>query len=86
MSPALLDTATKYSTQFVPVLMLLWFRYAFQAVVTFALRYPVQKTHLFTTPNPRFQTLRGVLLLCPSCLALVSSVYRCVRLVSIVQR
>lgn len=66
MAFALLDTATKYSTQFVPVLMLLWFRYAFQAVVTFALRYPVQKTHLFATPNPRFQTLRGVLLLCTS--------------------
>ncbi|OIQ65864.1 riboflavin transporter [mine drainage metagenome] len=66
LSFALLDTATKYATALAPVLMLLWFRYAFQAVVTFALRFPVQKKGLFATPNPRFQTLRGVLLLCTS--------------------
>lgn len=66
---ATLDTVTKHATQLVPLLMLLWFRYAFQAVVTFALRYPVQKTRLFATPNPRFQTLRGVLLLTTSACA-----------------
>ncbi|MDD2918444.1 DMT family transporter [Rhodoferax sp.] len=66
LSFAMLDTATKHATQLVPVLMLLWFRYVFQAVVTFALRFPVQKTRLFATPNPRFQTLRGVLLLTTS--------------------
>ena len=63
LSFAVLDTVTKHATQVVPLLMLLWFRYAFQAVVTFALRFPVQKTRLFATPNPRFQALRGVLLL-----------------------
>jgi len=63
---ASLDTTTKHAIQLVPVLMLLWFRYAFQAVVTFALRYPVQKNGLFATPNPRFQALRGVLLLTTS--------------------
>jgi len=62
----LLDTATRHATQLAPVLMLLWFRYAFQAVVTFGLRFPVQKTQLFSTPNPRFQMLRGALLLCTS--------------------
>jgi drug/metabolite transporter (DMT)-like permease len=66
LSFALLDTATRHVTQVAPVLMLLWFRYAFQAVVTFALRFPVQKTSLFATPNPRFQMLRGFLLLCTS--------------------
>jgi len=66
LSFALLDTATKHATQLAPVLMLLWFRYTFQAVVTFALRFPIQKMTLFTTPNPRFQTLRGVLLLSTS--------------------
>lgn len=60
---ALLDTMTKHATQLVPLLMLLWFRYAFQAVVTLALRFPVQKARIFVTPNPRFQALRGVLLL-----------------------
>ena len=63
---ATLDTATKHATQLAPVLMLLWFRYAFQAVVTFLLRFPVQKASLFTTPNPKFQVLRGVLLLTTS--------------------
>ena len=66
LSFASLDTATKHATQLVPVLMLLWFRYAFQAVVTFVMRFPVQKRSLFVTPNPRFQTLRGVLLLTTS--------------------
>jgi len=66
LSFAMLDTATRHITQLAPVLMLLWFRYAFQAVTTFGLRFPVQKRALFATPNPRFQMLRGVLLLCTS--------------------
>jgi len=66
LSFALLDTATRHATQLAPVLMLLWFRYAFQAVTTFGLRFPVQKGQLFATPNPRFQMLRGALLLCTS--------------------
>jgi len=63
LSFAALDTATKFATQAVPVLMLLWFRYAFQAVVTAALRWPVQGRAFLRTPNPRFQALRGLLLL-----------------------
>lgn len=63
---AILDTVTKYAVTLVPVLMLLWFRYAFQAVLTFVLRFPIQKGRLFSTPNPRFQALRGVLLLITS--------------------
>ena len=63
---AALDTSTKYATALAPVLMLLWFRYMFQAVLTFVLRFPVQKMRLFATRNPRFQALRGVLLLITS--------------------
>ncbi len=63
---AALDTSTKYATTLAPVMMLLWFRYVFQAVVTFALRFPVQKKSLLATRNPRFQALRGVLLLITS--------------------
>ncbi len=66
LSFALLDTATKHATQLAPVLMLLWFRYLFQAVVTLALRLPRQGLRLFVTPNPKFQALRGVLLLTTS--------------------
>jgi drug/metabolite transporter (DMT)-like permease len=66
LSFAALDTATKHATSLAPVLMLLWFRYAFQAVVTFALRFPVQGPGLLKTSNPRFQVLRGTLLLVTS--------------------
>jgi drug/metabolite transporter (DMT)-like permease len=66
LSFAGLDTATKHATTLAPVLMLLWFRYLFQAVVTFVLRISVQGTTLLKTANPRFQTLRGVLLLITS--------------------
>jgi len=69
LSFATLDTTTKHAVTLVPLVMLLWFRYAFQALLTFALRFPVQKRSLFTTPNPRFQTLRGVLLLISSACA-----------------
>lgn len=69
LSFAMLDTLAKHATQVVPLLMLLWFRYLFQAVVTLVLRFPVQKKRLFATPNPRFQTLRGVLLLITSACA-----------------
>ena len=63
LSFASLDTSTKYATQLIPVLMLLWFRYVFQAITTLALRYPAQKWQLLHTRNPNFQVLRGVLLL-----------------------
>ncbi len=66
LSFASLDTATKHAVTLAPVLMLLWFRYLFQAVVTLALRFPAQGRSLFTTPNPRFQALRGALLLVTS--------------------
>ncbi|MBT3068053.1 DMT family transporter [Rhodoferax sp. U11-2br] len=63
---ALGDSATRHVTQVAPVLMLLWFRYAFQTVTTLLMRFPVQKTSLFITPNPKFQALRGGLLLTTS--------------------
>lgn len=66
LSFASLDTATKHAVTLAPVLMLLWFRYLFQAVVTLALRFPAQGRSLFITPNPRFQALRGALLLVTS--------------------
>ncbi len=66
---AILDTTTKFAVTLVPLLMLLWFRYAFQALLTFVLRFPVQRLSLFSTPNPRFQMLRGVLLLITSACA-----------------
>jgi drug/metabolite transporter (DMT)-like permease len=75
LSFALLDTATKHATRVAPVLMLLWFRYLFQALTTLVLRWPVQGSHLFSTPNPRFQVLRGVLLLSTSFCSFVGLQY-----------
>jgi len=63
LSFALGDAAARHTTQLVPVLMLLWFRYAFQTVLTLVTRWPTQKASLLVTPNPKFQALRGVLLL-----------------------
>jgi drug/metabolite transporter (DMT)-like permease len=63
---AILDTTTKYATALAPVLMLLWFRYLFQAATTFAMRLPVQGLSLLGTSNPKFQLLRGGLLLITS--------------------
>jgi len=63
LSFALGDAASRHTTQLVPVLMLLWFRYAFQTVLTLVMHWPTQKAKLFVTPNPKFQALRGVLLL-----------------------
>lgn len=63
---AALDTSTKLGGLLAPVLMLLWFRYLFQAVATAAVRLPVQGFGLLATRNPRFQLIRGVLLLITS--------------------
>ena len=60
---ASMDTTAKYVTRFIPVLMLLWFRYVFQVLTTLLMRYPLQKTALFRTRKLGFQLLRGVLLL-----------------------
>ena len=66
LSFALGDSATRHITQLAPVLLLLWFRYTFQTITTLLMRFPVQKSSLFVTPNPKFQVLRGVLLLMTS--------------------
>lgn len=72
---ALLDTTTKFISASVPVLMALWFRYAFQAVATTVAVLPVRGRSLLRTAHPRFQCLRGVLLLTSSMLAFFSLKY-----------
>jgi drug/metabolite transporter (DMT)-like permease len=70
-----LDTATKLSTAGVPILMGVWFRYAFQAIATTAVLLPLQGTALLRTRHPRYQLLRGALLLASSTLAFFSLRY-----------
>src|SRR5215213_2915466 len=70
-----LDTATKLSSAGVPILMGVWFRYAFQAVATTAVLLPRYGRALLRTEHPRYQFLRGTLLFASSTLAFFSLRY-----------
>ena len=72
---AVLDTTAKISTAAVPILMAIWFRYAFQAVATTLVLLPRHGAALLRTEHPRFQLLRGSLLLASSVLAFLSLRY-----------
>ena len=72
---AVLDTTTKYISSSVPLLMALWFRYAFQAVVTTAIVLPLRGPAILRTAHPRFHILRGALLLLTSLFAFFSLRY-----------
>ncbi len=72
---ATLDSTTKLSTASVPILMALWFRYAFQAVATTMVLLPCYGTAVLRTEHPRYQLLRGTLLLVSSTLAFFSLRY-----------
>ena len=69
---AVLDTAVKYVGAFVPVLVAVWFRYVFQALAVSAIMLPVRGRGLLRTAHPRFQLLRGALLLTVSALSFVA--------------
>ncbi len=72
---ATLDTSTKISVSTVPVLMGVWFRYAFQAVATTVFLLPMHGTALLRTAHPKYHVLRGALLLTTSILAFFSLRY-----------
>ncbi len=72
---ATLDTTTKHVSASVPLLFALWFRYAFQAVVTTAVVWRGRGPRVFLTRHPRFQLVRGLLLLACSLLAFFSLKY-----------
>ena len=69
---AVLDTTTKIVSLSVPVLMAMWFRYAFQAIATTVAMLPSRGWSLLRTAHPKFQCLRGVLLLATSMFAFFS--------------
>ncbi|MES2979559.1 MAG: DMT family transporter [Pseudomonadota bacterium] len=72
---AALDTVTKYVTASVPLIMALWFRYFFQAVATSAAILPSRGLSILRTEHPKFQCLRGLLLLTSSFFAFLSLRY-----------
>ena len=69
---ALLDTTTKRVTTVVPVLMAVWARYFFQAILTTAVVLPVKGLAGLTTHHPRQHVTRGVLLVAVTALAFLS--------------
>lgn len=72
---AVLDTTVKYVGAFLPVLVAVWFRYVFQAVLVSAVVLPLRGRSLLRTAHPRFQLLRGCLLLLVSVLSFLSVQY-----------
>ncbi len=72
---AVLDTTTKFVSAGVPLLMALWFRYFFQAVATTVVVLPLRGLSVLRTAHPKFQCLRGMLLLISSLLAFLSLKY-----------
>jgi drug/metabolite transporter (DMT)-like permease len=67
-----LDTTTKVISNSVPLLMALWFRYAFQAVATTIAVLPSRGLSVLRTAHPKYQLLRGLLLLFTSLFAFYS--------------
>jgi len=72
---ATLDTTTKFVSTGVPVLMALWFRYAFQAMATTLIVLPFRGLAVLRTSHPRYQLLRGLLLMSSTMLAFISLKY-----------
>jgi len=70
-----LDATTKFVSATVPLLMALWFRYAFQAFATTVTVLPQRGLRVLRTMHPKFQVLRGVLLLTSSLFAFASLKY-----------
>ncbi|MES2415258.1 MAG: DMT family transporter [Pseudomonadota bacterium] len=72
---AALDTTTKFVTSTMPLLMALWVRYAFQAISTTLIVLPLRGRAVLKTAHPRFQVLRGLLIMTSSLLAFLSLRY-----------
>ena len=69
---AALDTTSKRVTAEVPLLMAVWARYFFQALLTTGVVLPIKGLDVFRTKNPRQQITRGVLLVSVTGLAFTS--------------
>lgn len=69
---ATLDTTTKFISASVPLAMALWCRYFFQSIATSLAVLPSRGWGVLRTANPRYQCLRGVLLLLSSMFAFFS--------------
>jgi len=69
---ATLDTTTKFISASVPLMMALWVRYASQAIATTLVALPARGWALLHTTKPKFQLVRGLLLMGSSMFAFFS--------------
>jgi len=69
---AMLDTTSKRVTTEVPLMMAVWARYFFQALLTTAVVLPIKGLDVIKTNNPRQQITRGLLLVSVTGLAFAS--------------
>jgi drug/metabolite transporter (DMT)-like permease len=69
---AVLDTTNKILVAGVPLLMILWVRYMFQAIATSLVMLPRRGLAIFQTQHLWLQLLRGLLLVACSLLAFIS--------------
>lgn len=72
---AVLDTTVKVVGAVVSVLLAVWFRYAFHAVAVTAIMLPIRGRSLVRTKHPRYQLLRGALLLSVSLMSFIAVQY-----------
>lgn len=72
---ALLDSASKTAVAALPVVVVVWARYAVQAVAMGVWLLHPARRHLLPTHHPRFQLLRGGLLVTVTALAVLSLQY-----------
>lgn len=63
---ATLDSSMKFMGATLPILTVVWIRYAVQAVIVSSVLLPTRGLAALRTEHPRFQLLRGVLLLMTS--------------------
>lgn len=69
---ASMDSTIRYLGAFLPVLLILWLRYSFQAVVMLVWLLVARwrgRRDAFRAAHPRFQAVRGLLLLCTSAMS-----------------
>lgn len=71
---ASMDSAVKYLGGFLPVLLILWARYSFQAMVML-IWLTCSQSASFRVTHPKFQIMRGVLLLISSAMAFLAVQY-----------
>lgn len=72
---ATMDAGTKYIGGVASITLILWSRYTVQAGITGMWLWQTRRVPGFRTAHPRFQVLRGVLLLAVSALAILSLRY-----------